>query len=198
MQAFSSVSPLRSSPGVCVSLRTGRDDGRRMHLPRQPRAPLVAVRQHPGCHGSCVAAELNALARTRPVLRIGDDTHTERATTLRSHPLVALAVRGCVTLLPARHVSRAGLVGARSAGAVASPVALVAVPRLALPAPHRLAARLPPAPAVSVKRLRLYVSAVNQTSSLSITSGWEILPRNAPDAQPWMNHDARGRNLRRI
>jgi hypothetical protein len=82
-------------------------------------------------------------------LRKSDDTHIQRATTLRSHPLATLAGRGCLTLLPARHVARAVLGGSRLSGAVPSAVAVVAVLRLALARHHRLASHITPPPAVS-------------------------------------------------
>lgn len=149
---------------VCVSAfaPAAMMDGECICRARAPR-PLTPVL----CHGSCVAEVLNALTRTRPVLRMGDDTHTERATTFRSQPLVALAVRRRGALLPARHVSRPGLVGLRAAGAVASAVALVAAVGLALLAPHRLGARIPPARVAGVSRIAPHRAWRRVTSQFS-------------------------------
>ena len=85
------------------------------------------------------------------VLRTGDDTDTTpRATTLRSYPLAALAVRRCRTLLSARHVSGPVLGRLWVATAVPAVVAVVAVASLALSPHHRLGSGVPPQRAVGV------------------------------------------------
>jgi hypothetical protein len=50
-----------------------------MHLPRQPRVPLVAVRQHPGCHGRCFAGviELRFTQRGPCCAKLMTHTYTE-------------------------------------------------------------------------------------------------------------------------
>ncbi len=74
----------------------------------------------------------------RPVLRKSDDTHIQRATTFRSHPLASLSVERLRFVLPSRHVSRAGLACGRQAFRVSSSVALVAAVGLSLAALHWL------------------------------------------------------------
>ena len=54
--------------------------------------------------------------------------------------LAAVAVAGCRTLLPSRHVAGAVLARVRPAGGVPSAVAVVAAVRLQLPVSHRLVA----------------------------------------------------------
>ena len=75
----------------------------------------------------------------RPVFRKGDDTHIHRATSLRSQPLATLAVGGCVTLSPARHITRAVLVGLRASTTVQATVTVVAFIRVALSRHYRYA-----------------------------------------------------------
>lgn len=124
--------------------------------PQRPFSPAAVSRQMRHRRIECAGAHA-------AVLRVGDDTDTtQRATTLRPHPLaalalgaslslaharwrplVALAVRRFGFLLPSRHVSSPGLVGLRSAGAVPSACPVVAAVRLALSRPHRLGALLP-------------------------------------------------------
>lgn len=75
----------------------------------------------------------------RPVLRKRDDTHIQRPTTLRSRPLVPLAVQHQWLVFPARHAASSALVGIRQASRVSSPHPLVAAVRLSLVGRHRLA-----------------------------------------------------------
>jgi hypothetical protein len=85
----------------------------------------------------------------RPVLRICDDTHTtQRATTLHSQPLGALAGQSLGVLSLSRHLASAVLGRVRSASAVQAAVAVVAALRLALARRLRLAS--PVAPSVRV------------------------------------------------
>ena len=83
------------------------------------------------------------------VLRTGDDTDTtQRAPTLRPHPLAALAVLGRGLVSPARHLAGPVLGRLRPASRVRPTPPVVAVLRLSLPRHHRVVAPLAPAPAV--------------------------------------------------
>jgi hypothetical protein len=118
----------------------------------------------------------------RPVLRKSDDTHIHRATTLRSQSLATLAVRGRGPLLPACHVSGAVLGRLRSASTVhpASPV--VAVLRLALLAPHRLAAGVTPARALHMSialtglpvTIRILKACYCTSTSISLRAAFDL------------------------
>jgi hypothetical protein len=136
----------------CVChLRTGRDSWAAVHLPRHRSAPFPPLR----CHGSCVAEVSNALARTRPVLRTSDDTHTtSRATTLRAQPLGALAVLHRQSLSPARHVTRPVLGRVRASTTVHTASPVVAVLRLVLARHHRLGSSVAPARAAGLSVAR--------------------------------------------
>jgi hypothetical protein len=121
--------------------------------------PLVTGSQH-GCHGRCFAGELKALRAARPVLAVGDDTHTTpRATPLRSHPLAVLPVRSCGVVSPAGHFARPVLGRLRPSSAVQAAVALVALAGLALAAWHPLVAPVRiHAPAGAINDQRVFPS----------------------------------------
>ena len=157
-----------------------------MHLPRQPHTAVGDRRRRNGCHGRCFADELKALRAARPVLAVGDDTHTTpRATPLRSHPLAALPVPGRGVVSLARHVARAVLGCVRPASAVPSAVALVAVAGVALAHHHRLAAAVIPS-SVTPQDLKMSVLFEQAPRQRRYESSWKMFEHaGETELHPW-------------
>ena len=106
----------------------------------------------------------------RPVLRKSDDTHIQRATTLHSRPLAALAGSHQRALLPPRHPARPVLARLRLPVGVPPSVALVAAAGLAVARRHRLGAAIAPSRVSSLSRSAAVSAPDRATTMMAFVS----------------------------
>ena len=105
-------------------------------------------------------------------------------------------MRGCVTLLPARHVASSVLGRLWVASSVPAVVAVVAVASMALPAHHRLGPRIPGGRAVGLRRCATCIVVQREKPSITKSKyrGWPPAPRSGrhrPARGQWLVIDSR-------